>query len=215
MPRLSSARASVLDHLADQREPCRVVSLAARLHHHPNTVREHLDALVRLGLVTREASEPRGRGRPPWLYSAVHRAAESANRPGARAHAVLASALAAYLARTSTTPLAEAIDTGASWGSQLIAVDTQGALAARRQVIQLLDDLGFAPEADDRATDVRLRHCPLLETVQQYPEVVCGVHLGLVRGALGALGADPERTSLEPFAEPGACRLRLLTARKP
>ena len=33
----------------------------------------------------------------------------------------------------------------------------------------------------------------------------------IVRGAMDVLGGDPERTDLVPFAEPGACRLRLLT----
>jgi hypothetical protein len=43
--------------------------------------------------------------------------------------------------------------------------------------------------------------------------VICGVHLGLARGALEELGNDPdqtERTTLQPFSEPGACRLELL-----
>lgn len=223
MPRLSTARATVLDHIADQREPCRVTSIATLLRQHPNTVREHLDGLVRVGLVTREAAEPEGRGRPAWLYSAVHRGREHVSRPEGREYVWLASALVAHIGRTSSRPLAEAEEAGAVWGRELISADSQdataqrphAAAAARRHVVRLLDDLGFAPEADDRATDVRLRHCPLLEVAHQQTELVCGVHLGLVRGALAELGADPGRTSLEPFFEPGACRLRLLTARKP
>jgi len=87
------------------------------------------------------------------------------------------------------------------------------AIAARRQVVSLLTELGFAPSADARARVVKLHRCPLLEAANQYPDVVCGVHLGVVRGALDALGADPdrtERTALQPFSEPGACRLELL-----
>lgn len=221
MPQLSTARATVLDHIADQPEPCRVTSIATLLRQHPNTVREHLDGLVRVGLVTREAAEPEGRGRPAWLYSAVHRGREALSRPECREYVGLASALVAHIGRTSSRPLAEAEEAGAAWGRELISADSQDATAqrphapaaARRHVVRLLDDLGFAPEADDRATDVRLRHCPLLEVAHQQTELVCGVHLGLVRGALAELGADPERTSLEPFSEPGACRLRLRTAR--
>jgi hypothetical protein len=47
--------------------------------------------------------------------------------------------------------------------------------------------------------------------------VVCGVHLGVVRGALQELGSDPERTertALQPFSEPGACRLDMLPRRE-
>jgi len=87
------------------------------------------------------------------------------------------------------------------------------AVAARREVVALLDQLGFAPTADARVGVVKLHRCPLLEAAHQQPEVVCGVHLGLVRGALVELGADPahtETSALQPFSEPGACRLDLL-----
>jgi predicted ArsR family transcriptional regulator len=62
---------------------------------------------------------------------------------------------------------------------------------------------------------VKLCRCPLLEAAHEHPEVVCGVHLGVVRGALEVLGADPdqtEHTTLQPFSEPGACRLDLLAS---
>lgn len=83
---------------------------------------------------------------------------------------------------------------------------------ARRAVVRLLDDLGFAPSTDDAAVDVALRRCPLLEAAYRHPDVVCGVHLGLARGALEALGAPSDDTALVPFAEKGACRLLLVGA---
>ena len=67
-----------------------------------------------------------------------------------------------------------------------------------------------APQADARSSVVRLTRCPLLEAAHKYPDVVCGVHLGLAEGALEEYGADPEGTELLPFAEPGACRLHLM-----
>jgi predicted ArsR family transcriptional regulator len=78
-------------------------------------------------------------------------------------------------------------------------------------VVGLLDELGFAPEADSRAATVALRRCPLLDAAREHPQVVCQVHLGIVRGALEHHGGDPEPTDLIPFAEPGACRLHLDT----
>jgi predicted ArsR family transcriptional regulator len=93
------------------------------------------------------------------------------------------------------------------------AVSAPSALARRREVVAMLEELGFAPSPDARAAVVRLRRCPLLEAAHDYPDVVCGVHLGIVRGALDELGNDPartERTALQPFSEPGACRLDLL-----
>ena len=49
----------------------------------------------------------------------------------------------------------------------------------------------------------------LLDAARRHTEVVCSVHLGLVRGALAAYGASEDGTALEPFAEPGACLLHV------
>jgi len=117
---------------------------------------------------------------------------------------------------------ADVVAEGESRGSAADEVPLSGvrkaaaAVSVRREVVALLDRLGFAPGPDARVNVVRLRRCPLLEAAHKNPEVVCGVHLGLVRGALDELGADPEQTeltALEPFSEPGACRLDLLPRR--
>jgi predicted ArsR family transcriptional regulator len=81
-------------------------------------------------------------------------------------------------------------------------------------VVALLGTLGFDPEPDQRHQRVRLRQCPLLEAAVEQPEVVCSVHLGLVRGALDTWGTSAEETSLLPFAEPGACLLHLTGANR-
>lgn len=225
--RLSTARLVILDVLIDQPEPCTVAALSALTRQHPNTVREHLDGLSDARLVVRTRAPAQGRGRPPWLYSA---ASEAGSEHGSREYAALASALAAHIARTSQQPRADAIEAGRTWGRELVrqsrmrtgaaseakapptATRTTG-LAARREVVNLLDELGFAPSADARARVVKLRRCPLLEAAHQQPEVICGVHLGIARGALEELGNNPEQTenvALQPFSEPGACRLDLL-----
>lgn len=92
------------------------------------------------------------------------------------------------------------------------APDPSPELRARRRVVALFDELGFSPEADDDATVIRLRRCPLLAAAHLHPEVVCGVHLGLAQGALAELGAASEGLALLPFAERGACRLHLTAA---
>jgi len=217
-PPLTRARAALLQRLADQPEPCRVAALAAVTRQHPNTVREHLDVLVADGYATRVAAEPDGRGRPAWLYAAVELedVADDAVVV-AREYAGLAATLASHLARTSTSPAEESIEAGSSWGHQLALASgrqpARNATAARRQVVAMLDELGFEPDADARAGVVRLRRCPLLEAAHEHPEVVCNVHLGLVRAAMEELGADAGGASLRPFSEPGACRLDLLPRR--
>jgi len=120
--------------------------------------------------------------------------------------------------RTTTDPSSEtgANETVPKKGTAPRSASASSDVVARREVIDLLEELGFAPSADTRARVVKLHRCPLLEAAHQQPEVVCGVHLGIVRGALGELGNDPERTegtALQPFSEPGACRLDLLPGR--
>lgn len=213
-PRLTRARAAVLKRLAAQPQPCRIAALAALLRQHPNTVREHLEALVADGYATRLAAEPEGRGRPAWLYAAVELEPEADADGGvAREYAGLAAALAAHLTRTSTQPEEDSREAGMAWGRQLAQAvgpdPAPNATAARRRVVGMLDELGFDPEADARATVVKLRRCPLLDAAHQHPEVVCNVHLGLIRAALEQTGADPDGAALRPFSEPGACRLDL------
>ena len=61
-------------------------------------------------------------------------------------------------------------------------------------------------ESDDESLPgvVRLRRCPLLELSRRYPDVVCSIHRGLLRGAARAQAAESE-VDLQPFAEVGAC----------
>ena len=193
--------------LRDQTEPVTMAALASLSGLHLNTVREHLEALTRLGLVHRQASLPNGRGRPAWLYLAT----DADGAPSE--YAGLAAALAATIHRTSDNPTEDAAEAGEDWGRRL--ADERGArpcadaATARGEVVNLLDELGFGAECDPSNTVVLLTRCPLLAAAHQYPEVVCGVHLGLVRGALTAYGAEAQDTDLVPFAEPGACVLRM------
>jgi predicted ArsR family transcriptional regulator len=220
---LSAARAAVMDVLIGQPQPCTVAALSAMTGQHPNTIREHLDGLTEAGLVTRTRAAAQGRGRPAWLFSAAR---EAGSGSGSREYAALAAALASHIARTSRKPRVDAIEAGRAWGRELVKESRAGeghptgeaavspsATAMRRQVVTLVDGLGFAPSADARVSVIKLHRCPLLEAAHQQPEVVCGVHLGLVRGALDEMGAESERTesiALTPFSEPGACRLDML-----
>lgn len=208
---LSPARASVLDRLVDQPEPVTIGALTDATGLHGNTIREHLDALVEAGLVAREQAPAQGRGRPAWLYSAISEPSTSQSPE----YAGLAAALAAQIQQTSTSPREDAVAAGTAWGRELAAgaSPSRTIAEARRQVVRLLDELGFAPQPDRRASVVQLTRCPLLEAAHRYPEIVCGVHLGIVRGALEEYGGDVERSDLTAFAAPGSCRLELLAPR--
>lgn len=202
----------MLDLLSAQPEPTTLAALVSATGLHTNTVREHLEALERDGLVRRSQAPRRGRGRPAWRYEATGATAGSSEYAG------LAAALAGAVERTSSDPAADARAAGTLWGRDLVRsrgprTGATSAVAARRAVVALLDEVGFEPRTDATATTVRLTRCPLLEAAHRSPEVVCGVHLGLVSGALEEHGTDPAGTDLVPFAEPGACLLHL-AARK-
>lgn len=208
---LSASRTAVLEALQASDGPTALSQLSEETGLHPNTLREHLEALVARGYARRRRATPSGRGRPAWLYEGTEPELGTAGSE----YAGLAATLAAHIHRTSSDPREDAVAAGRAWGHDLASrsgpPEEPGAAEARRKVVRLLDDVGFSPETDERATTVRLTRCPLLETAKEYPDVVCGVHLGIARGALEEYGADSTRTDLLPFAEPGACRLHLLT----
>ena len=107
-------------------------------------------------------------------------------------------------------------ETGRDWGRYLVEqLPPSGPPAAEDAVGRLtamLDDLGFDPQpvGPDAVPDrIRLRHCPFLELAEEYGQIVCPLHLGLMQGALDELRAPVAATRLEPFAEPGACLAHL------
>jgi predicted ArsR family transcriptional regulator len=216
---LPRAQAALWRVLRGRSAPASLAELADVTGSHENTVREQLLAMLRAGAVRRHLAKPSGRGRPAWLYEATgdDRAA------GAREYAGLAVTLAAFLSENSTSPWSDAVAAGKRWGRDLGAGAAGAARAAdadrpaeetRREdgkagTVAVLEQLGFAPQAGADADVVRLTRCPLLDAARRYPDVVCGIHLGLVKGALDEQGAASDAVRLTPFAEPGACLLDL------
>jgi len=205
---LSGQRLRVLEYVRAH-SPVRVADAAAGLDLHPNTVREHLDAVTGLGLVERTTATAPGRGRPASLY----RASAADPAVAVRDYAGLATALAGHLARTSAHPERDARAAGIEWGRELVDEHSQAGGDPRRSVLEVLTRLGFAPDDEDTPDarrGIALRRCPLLGAARRYPTVVCQVHLGIVEGMLERLGARRRRgLDLIAFAEPGACRLFL------
>ncbi|WP_322858951.1 transcriptional regulator [Mycobacterium europaeum] len=206
---LSGQRLRVLEYVRAH-SPVRVADAATALDLHPNTVREHLDAVVGLGLVERSTASAVGRGRPATVY----RVSAADPAVAVRDYAGLATALAGHLARTSARPERDARAAGVEWGRELIDERSRAAGDPRQSVVGALARLGFAPDDEPDAPaasrGIALRRCPLLDAARRYPTVVCQVHLGIVAGMLERLGAPSARgLDLVPFAEPGACRLFL------
>ena len=87
-------------------------------------------------------------------------------------------------------------------------------LPARRNLAVLQEAMaraGFEPRFRREAgesIEVTLRHCPFRDLADDYRELVCTLHRGLVEGMLGGLKPPMALKEFKPFAERGLCRLR-------
>jgi predicted ArsR family transcriptional regulator len=183
-----------------------VAALAATVGLHVTTVRFHLDVLERAGLVRHLSERTNRPGRPRQLYVAVP-------EPAADEGPIqLAAALAGVLAGEPETGQRWAERAGRQWAEQQLSEDPlpeqpsweQGT----RQVAELFDRLGFAPRLvdDDRWRHFHMAGCPFRALARDYTSIVCTVHQGLLRGALGRLGVpSAEQAKLRPFVRPELC----------
>ena len=208
---LGASRLRVLALLQDAGRPLGVADVAATARLHANTARFHLDGLVDAGLVDRATESRDQPGRPRALYVARPGSA----RGGQRSYRLLAEILTDYLASHTARPAKEALAAGRRWGRQLAQTPSRmrprrrlvDAAAATRELVAMLDDVGFEPQARTlrRERQVLLRHCPFRETAVEHEDVVCAVHLGLMQGMLSELDAPITAERLDPFVEPSLC----------
>ena len=134
----------------------------------------------------------------------------------AESYRTLAGLLAGQLETTSDRPDVEAAAAGHAWGRTLVGPrETTDPAVAADDLVRLMDRLGFAPAQPEPGGPVELHRCPFGEVAERHSGVVCGVHLGLMQGALEALGAPFEATRLEPFVAPHLCLAHLTPATDP
>jgi predicted ArsR family transcriptional regulator len=213
---LGKSRARVLEMLQTEDRPLSVEEVARRLKLHANTARFHLDGLVEQRLAHRTSEERETPGRPRALYSA----APDAIRAGQRSYRLLSEILTSYLASATRQPEKAALKAGEAWGRYLTERPAPfrrvDAASAIRQLVDVLDEIGFAPEtvATGRKRQIELHHCPFREAAARHREVVCSIHLGLMRGLLSELDAPVDAVRLDPFVRPDVC-VTQLSARRP
>lgn len=204
-------RRAVLRMLRRSRAPLSIVAIAEELDVHANTVRFHLDSLVSDGQVEQVKPARRGPGRPPLMFRAV----PQMDRGGTRHYRMLAEMLVFGLA-AQTDSSARAVAVGRAWGERLEGpvadIGSEGGVNSVDHLVGVLDAIGFEPERRtvDGEQQLGLRHCPFLELAERQPNVVCRVHLGLMRGALETWAAPVTVDRLEAFAEPGLCLAHLV-----
>lgn len=182
----------MLRALVDAGGPVTIVALNDTLGGHPNTVRAQLRGLVGAGFATEVSPVATGRGRPALTFEATLAGNQVAMEvPGRDDHAALVAAVAEQIAEVDD-PVAAAHALGRAWGRR-VAVGGD-------DLVGILGAQGFTPQPT--AGGLALRTCPLLDAAQQFPDVVCGIHQGLIDAL------SPEPMELLPFAAPGACLVR-------
>jgi predicted ArsR family transcriptional regulator len=188
--------------------------LAAAVRRRPNSVREQLVELMTVGLVLRSAAPAAGRGRPAFQYVAAPGADEAQRAASSDDYRSLAAVLAGQIARLPGAAEAS-VSAGERWGSALAeGPAVAGDRAAVDRLIGILQEAGFAPDRPDPAGPIELHRCPFDPVARAQPGVVCGVHLGMIRGALATMGSAIDVERLDPFVRPDTC-LAHLAARRP
>lgn len=189
-------------------EPLDVRTIASEVGLHPNTVRGHLELMHRAGLIRRSTENRDKPGRPRVLFQTAPRDTRSPDTEGYR---FLAEVLAGYLQANLDRPAAAAEEAGHVWGRYMVDKPEPFARpdVARiiDQIVTALAELGFAPEdgRDANRFMVRLHDCPFRELARARTDVVCSVHLGILRGMTEELGGSVVVDDLQPFVGPSLC----------
>jgi predicted ArsR family transcriptional regulator len=215
---LGRSRAEVLGMLRAEGSPLGIREVASRTGLHPNTARFHLEALVHAGLATRSIPDRDRPGRPRIAYQAT-----SSGPSGQRRYQLLAEMLTSMVAAVMPDPGGSAEEAGREWGAYLTEQPApyarHSAGDAIAKLTAIMEDLGFAPKVTAEAGGTRyrlgLRHCPYREVALAHRDVICPLHLGLVRGTLARMRAPVTAERLEPFAEPGLCVTWLAAGEQP
>lgn len=223
------SRVALLTRLRASADGEDAASLAQALGLHPNTVRGHLRVLEEAGLVAAAPDRRQLPGRPRLRFVALGDGRVVGDDAAYRS---LASLLAETLAETVSEPADPAIKAGERLGRTLATTLRRGGPAARNAAdgdgdadrpgagapsvhtaaMALLERLGFAPRPlEGDSSRLELLACPVLQVARERREVVCALHLGILRGALGVHGANPDDVALEPFATPSSCLVTLPT----
>lgn len=227
----SAVRRDIVDVLADLVGAAREQGLSAqeigdRVGLHVTTTRFHLTQLVEAGLLASHSVRTQGAGRPGKRYTVAPGSLEDV--ADHEAYKTLAELLTeAFATRADDGTVATPEEAGAAWARRHApewvhrAADTEQArnagewLSKVGLMIDVLREWGYTPnlatENSGRTARIDLVGCPFLPLAHANPEVVCGIHRGLMRGTLDVFGERDAELSLTPFVDPGRCRAHVTT----
>lgn len=201
-------RYAIYLELAHSQMPRSTSEIAEVLGLHINTVRPQLERMREVGLLQVDAEPTGGVGRPQHRYSLA---------PGAPALGVdplpclvLTRALlrAVVAAGLDSERLTEA-------GRDLGRESARRLPPGSDPLDALMDEqvhLGFGPTlaSHDRRIEIEFGHCPLLELAEVYPDLVCGLHSGLVEGFVAESSGGRAETTFSSLVDRSPCRVTLV-----
>lgn len=214
------SRARLLRVLRAAEAPQTAAELADAVGLHINTARAHLELLVKVRLVTRGTQAPHGPGRPHTVYALAPDAPATPAAPSPAADTAdgyreLAGLLVDELA-AGVDAEQVAVNAGRRWSSVIDELDwpdrAHGVDEARARLVDLLDRLGFAPSTEPMGDRIYLHTCPFAELARRSATVVCGVHRGLLHGAVGRLRTSLTVSAVDPFVRDNLCVVQLASA---
>lgn len=196
--------------------------LADLLDLHVTTVRFHLDQLVSVGLLQTSDRRGDGAGRPRKMYAVTQSRVEPSTS-STDSYLALAGILADSFGTDPEHPQTPE-EAGMQWAHENVPASssdpaqTPGQWLGRiGELVDALEDWGYTPNVatreGGRRVEVTLVDCPFLALASTHPDVVCGIHRGLMRGTLDQLGEDDVDISLEPLVGPATCLAHITSHR--
>ena len=108
-------------------------------------------------------------------------------------------------------PAAAAEEVGRAWGRYLVEGPAPFSRPAASEIVDTmvarLSDFGFEPQPEPKGDGavINLHDCPFRDVARTRQDVVCAVHLGLLRGMAEEQGGAVSVEDLQPFVEPSLC----------
>jgi predicted ArsR family transcriptional regulator len=202
-----NTRYAIYLELARSPRPLTTSEIADTIGLHSNTVRPHLERMRDAGLVEVQSGGRGEIGRPQHRYSLAADAPSLGLEPPVMP--VLARMVLSMAERLGASP-ADAVAVGRDEGVRRSGA-YRAAPSTLEAVVSDLDRLGFDPvvsEGDDDAAVVAFANCPFGGLAEQHPDLVCGLHHGLIAGFVGGMG-DAELVEFCSVADRTPCQATL------
>ena len=200
-----NTRYAIYLELARSPRPLATADIAESLGLHANTVRPHLERMRETGLLAVEVGGRGDVGRPQHRYSVAADAPSLGLEPPSIP--VLAR-MVLSMAKRLQASADDAVVVGTDEGRRR-ARPYASAPSTLEALVSDLDRLGFDPivtdrddgsvstpsesTSDDGAAVVAFANCPFAELAEEHPELVCGLHRGLVAGFVAEMGDTETR----------------------